>query len=169
MKGMTVFMVLTLLTGRLVAQAAPVCDRHGVRTEVAIHAPADSVWKVLTDVAAYPDWHPYMRTIEGKWKRGKMLHFTMVPTDKGERKFSAKLLVMDAPREWAWGGAFLFFLKARHSFVLTPNVDGGTLMVQEERWGGMFGGSYGKKYFEEACRNFEAMNRALAERVASPK
>lgn len=165
MKRIGALLVWMLLAGVAGAQAPAHCDKHGVRTEVVIQAPADSVWKVLTDVEAYPEWHPYLRAIEGKWKRGKMLHFTMVPTEKGERKFSAKLLVMDAPREWAWGGSFLFFLKARHSFVLTPTAEGGTLMVQEERWGGMFGGSYGRKYSEEACRNFEAMNRAVALRI----
>jgi len=162
---LTLLLAICLTANVSFAQAPAICDVRGVRTEILIDAPADSVWRVLTDVAAYPEWHPYLRSVEGKMQRGKMLHFTMAPTEKGERKFAAKLLAMRDPKEWAWGGAFLFFMKARHTFWLSDAGEGRTLLMQEELWGGLFGRSYGKKYFAEACKNFEKMNQALKIRV----
>lgn len=37
-----------------------------IDTEIFIDASAESVWHVLTDFAAYPDWNPFIRTIEGQ-------------------------------------------------------------------------------------------------------
>ena len=37
-----------------------------IRAETVIAAPPEAVWRVLTDFAAYPDWNPFIRSIEGK-------------------------------------------------------------------------------------------------------
>ena len=36
-----------------------------LRREVEIAAPAERVWSVLVDFDAYPDWNPFIRSIQG--------------------------------------------------------------------------------------------------------
>jgi uncharacterized membrane protein len=31
-----------------------------IHTEIEINAPAEKVWRVLTDFAAYPEWNPFV-------------------------------------------------------------------------------------------------------------
>jgi uncharacterized protein YndB with AHSA1/START domain len=39
--------------------------KNELRAEVEIDADPDSVWAVLMDFAAYPDWNPFIHPIEG--------------------------------------------------------------------------------------------------------
>ncbi len=39
--------------------------QNELRAEVEIDADPDSVWAVLMDFAAYPDWNPFIHPIEG--------------------------------------------------------------------------------------------------------
>jgi uncharacterized protein YndB with AHSA1/START domain len=37
-----------------------------LQTEIDIAAPAERVWRILTDFDAYPDWNPFIRKIQGR-------------------------------------------------------------------------------------------------------
>ena len=48
-----------------------------IHTEIEINAPAEKIWKVLTDFAAYPEWNPFVRRGEGRgqgWCSPSHLH-----------------------------------------------------------------------------------------------
>ena len=40
-------------------------DRNELRAEIEIDADPDSVWAVLMDFEAYPEWNPFIQPIEG--------------------------------------------------------------------------------------------------------
>ena len=46
---------------------------HELRTEVEIAAPMDDVWRMLTDLAAYRDWNPFIISAEGWAEVGQRL------------------------------------------------------------------------------------------------
>src|SRR5215210_5255347 len=47
-----------------------------LRTSVDIDAPAELVWEVLTDVAAYPEWSPLITSAEGTFADGGRVSFS---------------------------------------------------------------------------------------------
>jgi uncharacterized protein YndB with AHSA1/START domain len=50
-----------------------------LHTEIEIDAPAERVWGVLTDFAAYPQWNPFIRTISGKPSTDERLEVRLEP------------------------------------------------------------------------------------------
>jgi carbon monoxide dehydrogenase subunit G len=44
----------------------------GIETDIAIDAPPDTVWAVLTDFAGYHRWKPYVLSVEGGLEPGSM-------------------------------------------------------------------------------------------------
>ena len=39
-------------------------------TEIEINAPVEKVWTILSDFEKYPDWNPFVKSIEGEIKEG---------------------------------------------------------------------------------------------------
>src|SRR5580704_15545566 len=50
-----------------------------LRTEIDIAAPAEAVWAVLTDFAAFPQWNPFIQEASGERKIGGRLRIRVVP------------------------------------------------------------------------------------------
>lgn len=68
---------------------------------VVIDAPADTVWKVLTDLERYPEWNPFTVRAESSLEIGSNVDLYI---RRGEKlmKQSFVLEVFDPPREIAW-------------------------------------------------------------------
>src|SRR5208337_3854746 len=64
-----------------------------IHTEIEINAPAEKVWKVLTDFAAYPEWNPFVRCGAGA-RSGLVLAFTSTSSLLGARGCHS------APQSW---------------------------------------------------------------------
>lgn len=48
-----------------------------IHTSIVIDAPAFSVWNMLTDLASYPRWNPFITRIKGELKQGSRLDMEM--------------------------------------------------------------------------------------------
>ena len=55
-------------------------DRNELRAEIEIDADPDSVWAVLMDFEAYPEWNPFITSIEGSQARGSQLRAAAAAT-----------------------------------------------------------------------------------------
>ena len=53
-------------------------------TDIIIDASVDKVWQVLSDFAAYPEWNPYIRRMDGSLESGGSLHVTRLLPGRGE-------------------------------------------------------------------------------------
>jgi len=53
---------------------------HEIETEIDIAANAEQVWSILTDLAAYPSWNPFIRDITGSIETGQRLTVSIHPT-----------------------------------------------------------------------------------------
>ena len=93
-----------------------------IHTEIEINAPAEKVWKVLTDFAAYPEWNPFVRRGEGEVRVGARLHVYIQPSGGKGMSFRPTVLVADPNRELRWLGHLWVrgLFDGEHSFSIEP-------------------------------------------------
>jgi hypothetical protein len=141
-----------------------------IHTEIEINAPAEKVWRVLTDFAAYPEWNPFVRRVDGEVSVGARLHVFIQPSWGKGMSFRPTVLVADHNRELRWLGHLWFpgLFDGEHSFLIEPQGDGHVRFVQRERFGGLLLPLLWKMLDGDTRRGFEEMNLALKGRAESP-
>jgi hypothetical protein len=141
-----------------------------IHTEIEINAPAEKVWQVLTDFAAYPEWNPFVRRGEGEVRVGARLHIFIQHSGGKGMSFRPTVLVADPNREFRWLGHLWLpgLFDGEHSFLIEPLVDGRVRFVQRERFEGLLVPLFWKMLDRDTRRGFEEMNRALKLRAESP-
>jgi hypothetical protein len=72
-----------------------------------IDAPAERVWAVVTDFAAYPEWNPFIRRISGELREGTRLEVRIEPPGGRALTFKPTVRVVEANRELRWLGRLL--------------------------------------------------------------
>jgi hypothetical protein len=130
-----------------------------IHTEIEINAPAEKVWKVLTDFAAYPEWNPFVRRGEGEVRVGARLHVYIQPSGGKGMSFRPTVLVADPNRELRWLGHLWVrgLFDGEHSFSIEPLVEGRVRFVQRERFGGLLLPLLSKMLDGDTRRGFEEM------------
>lgn len=141
-----------------------------IETSLAISAPPDAVWAVLTEFAAYPEWNPFIVKASGGLAKGGRLSITVaLPSRGGQRVgFRPVITVLEPGRMLAWKGGLPLpaLFDGVHYFRLEPAGTNGTLFVHGERFDGLAARLLGRRIM--ALRpDYEAMNLALARRVGA--
>jgi hypothetical protein len=144
-----------------------------IRSEIEIEAPAEAVWGVLTDFAAYPEWNPFMRSAEGRLTLGEQITVTMQPPGHSPKTFRPTLLAVDAGRGFRWRGhlAVPGIFDGEHIHEVESLGPQRTRYVQRERFQGVLVPFVGGM-LRDTEHGFQAMNAALkerAEKVVKPK
>jgi hypothetical protein len=140
-----------------------------IRTQIDIAAPAERVWKILTNFAAYQDWNPFMRNATcPALKHGTILEIAMLPPDAEGWTFHPVLITVQPERELAWRGHFILpgLFDSMHSFAIDPLDAHHVRFVQSEKYSGLLV----RLFRDQLTRNragFEEMNRALKSRAES--
>jgi hypothetical protein len=78
-----------------------------LRKEVAIAAPPERVWEVLTDFESYPSWNPFIQSIAGRPAEGEQLEVRIAPPGGRAMRFRPTVLEAEPPRVLRWLGHFL--------------------------------------------------------------
>ena len=86
-----------------------------------IDGPADRIWAVLTDVAAYPQWDPYCERIEGQAvPGGKLKVFSKLSPG---RAFPVRVTEFVPHERMVWSGGMPFGLfKGVRSFTIAQRT-----------------------------------------------
>jgi hypothetical protein len=148
-------------------------EKNELRAEIEVDADPDTVWAVLADFGTYPDWNPFIRSIEGDRSVGSELKVRLQPAGGRGITMKPKVTVSEPGRAFGWlgrlGGVPHLFDGA-HRFELSP-IDGGrrTRLVQSERFHGVLLPLVRRSILPPTLRGFEAMNLALADRVVGMK
>jgi hypothetical protein len=143
-------------------------DRNELRAEIEIDAEPDRVWAVLMDFEAYPDWNPFITTIQGERTVGARLRAHLQPAGGRGITMTPSVTVNEPGSAFGWLGKLgvPHLFDGAHRFELQP-IDGGsrTRFVQSERFRGILLSLVRRSILPATLAGFEAMNRALAERV----
>jgi hypothetical protein len=136
-----------------------------LRREVEIDAPVRRVWDVLVDFDAYPDWNPFIRTIEGACEPGAQLTVRIEPPGARGMTFKPTLLRVEPARELAWLGRVLVrgVFDGEHTFTIEQLEGGRSRLVQSERFTGLLVPVFAKT-LQATEAGFDAMNAALKTR-----
>lgn len=139
-----------------------------IETEITLPATPAQVWAVLTDFAAYPEWNPFVRRIDGKAEAGASLCIRLAPTLRWTMGFCAKLVDWQAPQHFAWAGGPAWLLHGRHYFELQPSVDGhSTTLRHGETYRGLLTPLFFCLLGKDPAAGYAAMNEALKQRLAA--
>jgi len=138
-----------------------------ISREIKIDAPPERVWAVLTDLAAYPEWNPFIRHIQGELRVGGKLEVRIQPPGGAGMTFRPTVLAVDAGQELRWLVRLLRpgLHDGEHALRIEALGGGRSRFVQSETFSGLLVG-FRKGTLAKTANGFQAMNEALKARVA---
>lgn len=139
---------------------------HQLHTEIEIDATPETVWAILTDLAAYPDWNPFITSSEGDVVEGGKLVNRLEPPGGRAMTFEPTITEVDQRRVFEWLGRLGVpgVFDGRHRFELVPTGDG-TRLVHTEHFRGVLVPLMKRSLDTRTVAGFEAMNAALKDRA----
>lgn len=143
---------------------------HHIRTEAVIPASPDQVWAVLADFSRYGEWNPLNLEARGQARLGAkvpMVFRNLASGGEAVVRQTVRIVAAEPGRELAWSGHVPLIFAGRHGFLLTPQA-GGTHVLHTELLGGLLPATWSKaKIARDFTPAYEAVNVALAARVAA--
>lgn len=142
-----------------------------IRTTADIHATPQAVWQVLIDLAAYPEWNPFITSAKGTVEVGERLRLRLEPPGGVARTIRPLVTEADAGHELRWveEGWVPGALDGHHAFSIISKGENRTHVVHRETFTGILV-FFLRAYLETQIRQgLEAMNRALKARAQGGK
>lgn len=138
-----------------------------ISASVEIEATAETVWAVLTELASYEQWNPFIRRARGSTEVGGTVHVHVRSSFGIPLRFAAKVERAEPGRELHWRGqvAVPWLAAGEHTFTIEPLGGGKVRFSQRERFSGIVPRLGARLLTREAQRGFDAMNHALAVRA----
>lgn len=144
---------------------------RSIETEIVIHASAEETWAILTDFSHYPDWNPFVRSIEGRPQTGEKLKVVIMPPGEKAMTFKPDVVRAEPRRELCWLGHLLIpgLFDGEHHLKIIPRSEGGVRFVQREYFSGLLVPLLWKRLGNNTRQGFVAMNEALKQRAENPR
>jgi hypothetical protein len=141
-----------------------------LHSEIEIGAPAERVWRLITDFASHPEWNPFIRRISGEPTIGERLEVRIEPPGGRGMTFRPTVLNAEPSRELRWLGHLLVpgLFDGEHSFTIQPLEENRVRFVQREAFKGLLVPLFARSLDNNTRRGFEEMNRALKGRAEAP-
>jgi hypothetical protein len=142
-----------------------------IRTFIDIDATPERVWEVLTDLPAYPEWNPFVRSAEGTFDVGSSPQLTFAPLSAALR-VTVRPTVLEATagrrlrfrvRFARLGVPGLF--DAEHVLTLDPQAGGAVRLWEQARFRGLLTPLITRLLNRNEAGAFATMNDALKRRV----
>lgn len=107
-----------------------------IKTDILIHATPEKVWAILTNFDDYPNWNPFIKSIQGDVKIGNKIIARIEPPKAKGMTFKPKVLVFDTNKEFRWIGHLLMpgLFDGEHTFQIINNGNGTSTFIQSEKF-----------------------------------
>ena len=138
---------------------------RSISAAVDIAAAPERVWAVLADLAAYPEWNPFIRSASGKLAEGARLTLRMAPAGGRAMTFRPTVLAARPGELLRWIGRLIVpgIFDGTHQFAL-EDLGGRTRLTQSETFRGLLVPFTGTTMTRTEA-GFHALNQALKERA----
>jgi hypothetical protein len=146
-------------------------SRREIHAEIAVDAPPEHVWNVLTDFERYARWNPFMREASGRLHPGETLRVRIDLPGQLDRVFTPRVVTVTPRRELTWMGRLALprLFDGEHSFFVEPLDEGRrTLVIQHENFSGLLLPLFTTEMEAATRRGFQAMNAALGREAERP-
>ncbi|HTJ81813.1 MAG TPA: SRPBCC domain-containing protein [Polyangiaceae bacterium] len=132
-----------------------------------ISAPAETVWRILTDFDGYADWNPFIVRASGSARIGGEVHLRVRSSMGVHLRFHATVTDHQQNHELRWRGQLLSRAVAagEHVFSIEPTGTARVRFVQHEIFRGALPLLFESLLERETRRGFDAMNHALRARA----
>ncbi len=139
-----------------------------IRHVLEIEGSAEATWAVLSDLARYPEWNPYVLALDGELVPGRILRVKITQANWPEPLVVEPTVMRAEPeRVLHWRGCVgeRGVLDTDHVFAIEPLSANRIRFDQYEEFRGRLAENMDGEMRGFTQRAFEAMNEALAERV----
>src|SRR5215469_12722668 len=111
---------------------------RSISATVDIAATPERVWAVLADLAAYPEWNPFIRSASGELAKGARLTLRLVPPGGRPMTFRPTVLAVQPGELLRWIGRLIVpgIFDGTHQFTL-EDLGGTTHLTQSETFRGL--------------------------------
>ena len=129
-----------------------------LKTEILIHASSEKIWSILTNFEKYPEWNPFVKSLQGEVKVGEK-----IKVELPSMNFKPKVLIYKKENEFTWLGHFLFpgLFDGRHQFYIKDNANGTCTFYHSEKFAGILVPIFKKTLETKIIRGFEEMSLKL--------
>jgi hypothetical protein len=137
-----------------------------LRTEIRINAPAEKVWKILTDLDKYPEWNPFIHHAIGKAESGEKVDISFL-NGKKDMTLHCKITRLVPEKELSWEYKVMHpgLWYGEHSFTIEPEGENRVRFIDIEVFTGLLIPFLAKDIDTNSRRDFEAMDKALKQRA----
>ncbi len=138
-----------------------------IKTDILIHATPEKVWAILTNFDDYPNWNPFIKSIQGDVKIGNKIIARIEPPKAKGMTFKPKVLVFDTNKEFRWIGHLLMpgLFDGEHTFQIIDNGNGTSTFIQSEKFKGILVPLFKKMLDNNTTNGFHEMNKKIKEKA----
>lgn len=137
-----------------------------IRTQIQINASAEKIWNTLTDFAKYPDWNPFIKSLNGDLKVGSQLEVLITPPHAKGMTFKPLVLSVEKNKTFRWKGKLFIkgLFDGEHIFEIEDNKNGSCNFIHREQFNGILVPLMKDMLDNNTRHGFESMNQALKKR-----
>ncbi len=133
-----------------------------ITTQIQINAPVQKVWEILMDFDTYPQWNPFVKSLEGDIREGGSIKVKLPGMT-----FKPIVQVVSPNKEFRWLGHLWIkgLFDGEHCFQLEELPNGATRFIHNENFSGILVALFKKQLLTKTKLGFEAMNKSLKTRA----
>ncbi len=141
-----------------------------LRTEIEIKASPEKVWEILTDLAKYPEWNPFLHHAVGSPTLGGKVDITFLQGSK-DMTLHCKVVKALPHRLLAWKYHVIapFLWNGVHSFTIDRLGDKLVRFIDVEVFSGLLIPAQANSIETTSRQDFMSMDKALKQRAEKAK